>query len=214
MTDAAALPEGAPPAARAAAERTAADLRAGLAMPEIGRRRMEEADAEVAALRRSDPPDAPLACAAGCAACCHMGVDVTVFEAAAVAAHLETRVDPRARARLHRRVLETAARTKGMDPHARRRAAVPCALLEDDGRCAVYEARPVLCRATMATDAAACHRAFLEGRAGEERMWHAPAARLKQAMLGSGAAYELATGQRGVYELHAILAAALRAAAR
>jgi len=214
MTDAAALPEGTPPAARAAAERTAADLRAGAALPEIGRRRMADADAEVAALAASDPPAAPLACAPGCASCCHMGVDVTVFEAAAVAVHLETAVRPAERARLQRRVLETAARTKGMDPHDRRRAAVPCAFLGDDGRCAVYEARPVLCRATMATDAAACRRSFLEGRTGEERMWEPPAVRLKQAMLGAGAAYELATGQRGVYELHAILAAAFRAAAR
>lgn len=70
-------------------------------------------------------------CGAGCDACCRTQLSVTPVEAAWLEAHLAT-LDPVTRARL-------AARAAEPDP-------LRCAALEADGRCAVYEGRPLVCR--------------------------------------------------------------------
>jgi hypothetical protein len=75
---------------------------------------------------------ADMACAPGCDACCHVRPTVTLVEADAVRAHLATLpADERAR---------IAARAAEPPDDDR------CAALDDDGRCAVYAARPLVCR--------------------------------------------------------------------
>jgi hypothetical protein len=74
---------------------------------------------------------AEMACAPGCDACCHVRPTVTLVEADAVRAHLAT-LSAEERARIAARAAE---------PREDR-----CAALEDDGRCAVYAARPLVCR--------------------------------------------------------------------
>lgn len=66
--------------------------------------------------------------------------------------------------------------------------------------------RPLLCRAALAPDADRCRRAFVGGEVGTEGAWRQPSAFAKQLVLGTAAGYRLATGGRGVYELHALLA--------
>ena len=69
-----------------------------------------------------------LTCRPGCADCCKRELTVTGVEAARVEQAI-ARLDEEARADLARRVAGEA-----------------CVALREDGRCAVYEARPVVCR--------------------------------------------------------------------
>jgi Fe-S-cluster containining protein len=86
------------------------------------------------ARRRSD-----FACSAGCAACCHTWLSVSAVEAAEVRAALaglpeEKRSDVRQRGQ----------RELAREAHAEE--GPRCALLDDDDRCSVYAARPLVCR--------------------------------------------------------------------
>lgn len=72
-----------------------------------------------------------IACRAGCDDCCRRRFSVTSIEASAIAEALEG-LSPGRRA-------ELAARARGGDPGA-------CPALDPDGRCAVYAARPLICR--------------------------------------------------------------------
>jgi uncharacterized protein len=88
----------------------------------------ERVDAfETAAFERG----ADLQCRAGCEACCHVELEVSPLEASFVVARL--------------RELDTDA----LDALAQRLDAPDddrCVMLDDDGRCRVYEARPLVCR--------------------------------------------------------------------
>jgi len=71
-----------------------------------------------------------LACASGCSDCCHRELTVTAAEAARIERAVRCLDDPQ-RARLARRA---------------RAPSGACVALEADGRCAIYPARPVVCR--------------------------------------------------------------------
>jgi Fe-S-cluster containining protein len=47
-----------------------------------------------------------------------------------------------------------------MDHDERWSARIPCALLGDDGKCTIYEARPLRCRAFHSYSVATCREAF------------------------------------------------------
>lgn len=70
-----------------------------------------------------------LACAPGCSDCCHRELSVTTIEAARITA-LVRDLPPSERDLLA----------------ARSRSGEPCVALEADGRCAIYAARPLVCR--------------------------------------------------------------------
>jgi uncharacterized protein len=79
---------------------------------------------------------ADLACRRGCAGCCHVELTVSSVEAAAIAEHFDT--------------LPEAARTR---LRARSAAAAPpapvtprCVMLDEQDQCAIYAARPLICR--------------------------------------------------------------------
>lgn len=73
-----------------------------------------------------------LACRAGCTACCSVRLEVSDVEADAVREAIE-RLDGALRARLAERAAH--------EPED----GAPCVMLED-GRCVIYEARPLVCR--------------------------------------------------------------------
>jgi Fe-S-cluster containining protein len=104
-----------------------------------------------------------LGCKSGCAWCCYQSVEATIPEAILVAAELADPDDPR-----RHRILQNAAWFRGLSEHDRRRTGKPCALLGADNRCSVYENRPLACRAMMASDGEACHRAQLAAVQGGE----------------------------------------------
>lgn len=100
-------------------------------------------------------PDAPRACADGCDACCRFPVGVRLGEAMLLAAAIAA-VPPLAAA-----VRADAATTAGAPWPAL--VGRPCPLLVD-GRCAVYAARPLPCRALASADATACADALSPAR--------------------------------------------------
>ena len=80
-----------------------------------------------------------LSCHRGCNACCHVWLTVSPVEARAVRAHLAG-LPPTARAEIAARGHRERAREAHGEQPAR------CAMLDDDGACGIYEARPLLCR--------------------------------------------------------------------
>lgn len=95
------------------------------------RRLRDRVDAFAAAVasRRHDD----MRCGPGCAACCEAHLAVSAIEAVQVVAALEA-LDPERREAVRAR----AGREAAGDPR--------CVMLDDDGLCAVYEARPLVCR--------------------------------------------------------------------
>jgi hypothetical protein len=82
---------------------------------------------------------ADLQCRAGCASCCHVELSVSAVEAAAIRAYfaaLPAGPKRALRAALRRR---PAASSGAGDPPR-------CAMLLEDDRCAIYAARPLVCR--------------------------------------------------------------------
>jgi Fe-S-cluster containining protein len=73
-------------------------------------------------------------CRSGCADCCHVRLSITGVEAAAIRAHVAAW--PLAR----RRALGDYPAGVRADPSD------ACAALDGDGRCAIYEVRPIVCR--------------------------------------------------------------------
>lgn len=90
-------------------------------------------------------------CAAGCAFCCHLLVEVTPSEAARIAGHVRDRAA----------VEENAGRAEGLSAAEYRRARLRCAFLDAEDRCSIYDVRPLACRAHTSRDRHACQRASL-----------------------------------------------------
>ncbi|HLU68284.1 MAG TPA: YkgJ family cysteine cluster protein [Kofleriaceae bacterium] len=99
---------------------------------------------------------ADMQCRAGCTACCRAGLTVTGVEAAAIEEEVG-RLPEDTRRRLARRL--AAASTAAAAPHREAASgqgpptggaapgpAPACVALEPDGRCAIYPARPIVCR--------------------------------------------------------------------
>lgn len=100
------------------------------------------------------------ACAAGCSWCCHVDVEASVPEVLAAAAHLHRVLLREAMAALRARLAEHAARIAALDAEERWARRIACALLAADGRCSIYEVRPLRCRAFHSCSADRCRDAF------------------------------------------------------
>lgn len=103
-------------------------------------------------------------CCEGCSACCFEPLYATDVEAAQIA-DLVRAMAPADRARIERDVRTWVARfipnplSREEQPNAFKYRALqlPCPLLTADGRCSVYEARPIGCRVHVArTDPKLC----------------------------------------------------------
>jgi Fe-S-cluster containining protein len=101
-----------------------------------------------------------IACAAGCSYCCHVHADVTVPEILAIARHLHTTWSEPSRRALHARLALHVARVEHLSDDERWAAKIPCALLDDAGRCSIHAARPLRCRAFNASEVEPCREAF------------------------------------------------------
>jgi Fe-S-cluster containining protein len=89
----------------------------------------QKIDGFVAKVQSRYPDD--LACRAGCSSCCLGGLSVTSVEADAIRDHLET--------------LDAATRS-ALAISASTETEAHCAALDPEGRCRIYEARPIVCR--------------------------------------------------------------------
>ena len=101
-----------------------------------------------------------IACAAGCSYCCHVHADVTIPEILVITRHLEATWSEPARRALHDRLALHVAQVERLSDDERWAAKIPCALLDDAGRCSIHAARPLRCRAFNASDVEPCRSAF------------------------------------------------------
>jgi Fe-S-cluster containining protein len=97
--------------------------------------------AELAAVRAAG---AVVACAPGCAFCCHQRVSAFPHEAIALWRHLRTALPAEQAAAIERRILENARAVDRMTVGEHYAANLRCALLVD-GRCSAYVVRPSAC---------------------------------------------------------------------
>jgi hypothetical protein len=102
-------------------------------------------------------PAGAVACRAGCDHCCYQSVGATPPEALAIFDHL-SRTRPAAELeRVAAHVAAARARTRGLSTAERFSPAHPCVFLDvGDGRCTIYEVRPLACRGMNSLDAAEC----------------------------------------------------------
>ncbi|MGB8841109.1 MAG: YkgJ family cysteine cluster protein [Aliidongia sp.] len=162
-------------------------------------------EAMQASLFEALPPTAPLQCESGCTACCHRKVACTITEAIGIAAGLDDREDDdRGRIQAAARLLHE--RTARLDEAGRIRSGLPCALLAN-GKCDIYGARPISCRATYSSDRAACEKLYF--RFGFDT--HIPHYELMtdahgQILLGYGRALDRLGLDGGIVELNSTLA--------
>ena len=114
------------------------------------------AEAASASFRDHVPNQPATACASGCAACCHLYVQVPPGTAALMAAHIAATFTPAARDALQERLVIAAAAANSVDDKARLR--LRCPLLGHDDRCTVYEVRPLSCRAFTSKSLPRCRQ--------------------------------------------------------
>jgi Fe-S-cluster containining protein len=101
------------------------------------------------------PNQPQLACSNGCAACCHLYVQVPPGIAKMMADHIATHFSADERDALHGRLqIAAAAARDTADPTTLRHR---CPLLGSDDRCTVYEVRPLSCRAFTSRSVARCN---------------------------------------------------------
>jgi Fe-S-cluster containining protein len=112
-------------------------------------------DARIAAA----PDVGTLACRAGCAWCCYFTVDVRAAEVFAILDFVERSLTAAERARIHAEVRANSSVFRALDEFERATRNVKCPFL-DEGRCAIYAARPQSCRNYHATNAAGCERSY------------------------------------------------------
>ncbi|MEQ8787256.1 MAG: YkgJ family cysteine cluster protein [Pirellulaceae bacterium] len=105
-------------------------------------------------------------CGAGCSACCWTPViDVTPLEAIVVATHLEKSFSPEQLTEIRARLSDNAQQRQAMTSQQQRGLRIRCALLDDEGMCGVYTARPLVCAGVFSLSREACESA--SGTVGE-----------------------------------------------
>ncbi len=97
---------------------------------------VQQVDALTADIGRRRAVD--LSCRRGCSACCHVQLTVTPLEARRVGEEL-ARLEAGVRERIRERGRALAALERVPEGSA-------CVMLQDDGACAIYAARPLVCR--------------------------------------------------------------------
>ncbi len=109
-----------------------------------------------------------IACANGCAWCCHYQVGVTAPQALHIAAKLTEGAGTRSLEEQKQKLAALDRRTRGLDAAQRLKARLGCAFLDAQNACTIYAFRPFGCRGANSIDADLCH-AFLEGTATPEQ---------------------------------------------
>jgi Fe-S-cluster containining protein len=102
------------------------------------------------------------ACRSGCNFCCHYHVVVSAPEVFALVEFID-KLPKLEREDLHDRIKKTAEVTTNLTAQEYIVTNVPCALLKD-GRCSVYEVRPIACRGHHSLDMKVCEDTFKDTR--------------------------------------------------
>jgi hypothetical protein len=123
----------------------------------LRRRTLKVLDARLVEVPRQSR--ARIACARGCAMCCHLRVMATPAEILGLAAYLEDTLAGGELSALAARVAAAAQRLRALPPERILSTNIACPLLVD-GACSAYPARPLNCRAYHSLDVEACRASF------------------------------------------------------
>jgi Fe-S-cluster containining protein len=156
---------------------------------------------------KTNPSRQAIACAKGCAFCCHVSATATAPEVFLVANALREKYRDDVQTILYR-VQAADQKTRALSSQERALKRIPCALLEE-GACSIYASRPGACRGFVSTSAQACERGFN----GEHNVqidtpgvWIALRSAQKQALIAALSASDL---PNRCYEFHHALRIAL-----
>lgn len=126
--------------------------------------------AEDTLARHRDPVEQKhIACAAGCGTCCAVNVAVLLPEAAAIVAYLQQSMPAEEAAAIAARLDDLYPRILWLDDDDRVLLRQSCAFLNEQGACAIYPVRPLICRSITSTNADDCREALAFKALGEER---------------------------------------------
>lgn len=151
-----------------------------------------------------------MACARGCAYCCHLRVEIRPHEAFVLAQHIQTHFDAATQARIRGRIDDNLAKITKLSAEQHIGAGIPCALLVE-GACSVYAARPAACRKYHSVSVETCRNAYadtsapLTGHIEDEQVRLAGNA----VALGFAKGLEDAGLDTATYELHGAVKKAL-----
>jgi len=115
-------------------------------------------------LARNTPDLNRIACANGCAWCCHYQVGVTAPQALHIAAKLREGAGTRSLDDQISSLKTLDRRTRGLNAAKRLKARLGCAFLDDKNACTIYAFRPFGCRGANSFSAETC-KAFVMGTA-------------------------------------------------
>ena len=102
-----------------------------------------------------------VACAKGCAFCCHTMVTVLPPEAFYLANHIRTAFDPATSRAMIERIVAHDAAHRGKSGAARHTGRIACPMLDPETHlCTVHGARPLTCRSMHSGDVKPCQVAF------------------------------------------------------
>ena len=152
-----------------------------------------------------------VACERGCHYCCHLRVEIRPHEAFVLAEHIAGRFSNADRAATITRIEANLQRIAPLSTAAHVRAGIPCALLDAQGTCSVYDARPAACRKYYSVSVSTCRNAFLATSAPLTGELEDEAVRLagNAVALGHAQGLEDAGFDAALYELHHALLKAL-----
>jgi Fe-S-cluster containining protein len=108
-----------------------------------------------------------LACKAGCFYCCHIKVDVLPFEVFYLVTHITATLDKGELDQVRAKAMANRQRITSMTCAEQEETAIQCPLLNNEGCCMCYVARPTTCRKYHSCSAAPC-QAMFEGKADRD----------------------------------------------
>jgi uncharacterized protein len=164
-------------------------------------------DAVLELYQTSVPAELPRpACESGCSFCCRQRVELTAPEVFFLARCLRDRLTEPER----QKVKDTTERLRPMSGREHHLAQIPCALLDEDGRCRAYESRPLACRRAHSATRSVCLQVH-EHPESSQRIPDVPelSFHLSALVVGYLEGMALAARPPEQYELHAAVALAL-----
>ena len=112
-------------------------------------------------------PQGAVACKPGCDHCCYQSVGVTPPEALAIFDHLRKTLGEVELAAVAAHLAVTEERTRGLSAAERFSPERPCPFLTQ-GRCSIYEVRPLACRGMNSLSAEECARRLRDPEARQQ----------------------------------------------
>ncbi len=127
---------------------------------ELARQAHSWAEHLIERFESANPLPHPIACQPGCDYCCYNQIEVTPLEALAIWGFIRN-FPSENKARIQEKIQKSVQQRAGKikEEIAGSRGAFPCPFLEN-GLCAIYPVRPLLCRAMHSLDAGHCQQSL------------------------------------------------------